>query len=293
MPELPEVENTVRSLKRLIIGSRIKRVWTDTPSLIRCGSLQNLQQIIQDKKILNIQRRAKNIIFVLEKECSLLIHLKMTGHLLIGEWHIKKIKNKTTAIPVSDGALSEKVNGYIHFIFYLDDGREVALSDMRKFAKIIFGTQKEIYNESGVYNAGEEATEIQFNAFSAILSNSPKKIKSLLMDPYKIAGIGNIYSDDILFKAKIHPLRIANTLSKKEIKVIYNAMKNILALAIRLGGTSISDYRNIEGKRGHYGDRRLVYKRDGKECFVCKSHIQRIKVGGRSARFCPSCQLLC
>ncbi len=291
MPELPEVENTVRSLNRLIIGSCIKNVWTDTPSLVRNGSFKNLKTIIKNKKIISIQRRAKNIIFILSEGYALLIHLKMTGHLLIGKWQIQRQKNKEIVIPLINSVeLKEKVNGYIHFIFYLDDGREIALSDLRKFAKVVIGKQEKIYDEKGIRSAGEEAMEIKLDAFHRILLNSSKNIKTLLMDQTKIAGIGNIYSDDILFKAKIHPLRKANSLSAKDIKSIYDATKKILSLAIRLGGSSISDYRDIRGKSGRYGEGRLVYKRDGKNCFICERPIQRIKINGRSARFCAYCQ---
>jgi len=112
----------------------------------------------------------------------------------------------------------------------------------------------------------------------------------VLLDQDLIAGIGNIYSDDILWKAKVHPLRRADSLSDKEIKDIYESTKDILNLAIALGGTSISDYRDVLGGKGGYSDKRLVYKRDGEPCKRCKTPIKRIKVGSRSARFCPKCQ---
>jgi formamidopyrimidine-DNA glycosylase len=290
MPELPEVENTVRSLNKLVVGSRIVDVWTDAPKLVRKGSFLELKKKIKGKKIIGVKRRAKNIIILLDGEHALLTHLKMTGHYLVGKWDIKKNSGKETAISASKGIMGEKVNGYIHVIFYLDDGRELALSDLRKFAKLIFGKEKDIYKEEGVGNAGTEATEIGIGEFRSIVSGSSKNIKMLLMDQEKVAGIGNIYSDDILFKAKVHPLRKASSLSEKEIKAIYAAMKEILSLAIRLGGTSISDYRNTKGEKGGYGDIRLVYRRDGKPCPVCETPIKRLKIGGRSARFCPSCQ---
>ncbi|MFA4999299.1 MAG: DNA-formamidopyrimidine glycosylase [Parcubacteria group bacterium] len=292
MPELPEVENTVRSLNKLIIGSRIKKVWTDAPKLVRRGSFEELKKGIKNRKIINVKRRAKNIILSLEGGYALLIHLKMTGHFLIGKWEIKKNDGKETAVSLLKGALSEKVNDYIHIIFYLDDGREIALSDLRKFVKLIFGKEDEIYKEKGIYDAGTEALEMKFSEFHSVVSKSHKNIKTLLMDQTKIAGIGNIYSDDILFRAKIHPLRNASSLSGGEIKKLYASIKEVLSLAIRLGGTSISDYRNVKGEKGSYGEQRLVYRRDGKPCPRCKTPIKRIKIGSRSARFCPSCQSL-
>jgi len=292
MPELPEVENTVLSLNNLIVGSRIKDVWTNTPKLVRKGSFQALKKGIIKRKIQNVKRKAKNIIILLDKDYALLVHLKMTGHFLIGKWRIQNNQGKEEAAPCKEGILSEKANGYIHFIFYLEDGRELALSDLRKFAKIIFGKKEEIYKEEGVYNVGTEALEIKISELRAIASKSSKNIKTLLMDQHKVAGIGNIYSDDILFKAKIHPLRKASSITDKEIKNLYNAIRNILSIAVKLGGTSISDFRDIKGEKGTYGERRLVYRRDGKSCFVCGTIIKRIKIGGRSARFCPSCQPL-
>ena len=290
MPELPEVENTVRSLEKLVVGSRIKEVWTDTPKLVRKGSFAALKKGINGRKITGVKRRAKNIIILLDGGYALLVHLKMTGHFLIGKWDIHKVKGKEMAVSADKGVLGEKVNGYVHFIFYLDDGRELALSDLRKFAKIVFGKEKDIYEEDGIRDAGTEALEIDISEFRSIVSKSSKNIKTLLMDQAKIAGIGNIYSDDILFKAKVHPLRRASSLSEKEIEKLYGSMKEILSLAVSLGGTSISDYRNTEGEKGGYGEIRLVYRKDGKPCPVCGTAIKRIKLGGRSARFCPVCQ---
>ena len=292
MPELPEVENTVQNLNKLIVGNYIKDVWTNAPKLVRKGSFQALKKGIIKRKIQSVERRAKNIIILLDEGYVLLVHLKMTGHFLFGKWHIQNNQGQEEAVYGGTGVLSEKVNGYIHFIFYFEDGRELALSDLRKFAKIIFGKKERVYTEEGVYNIGIDALEIKIGELRAIVSKSSKNIKTLLMDQYKIAGIGNIYSDDILFQAKIHPLCKASSLTNQEINNLYRAMRDILSLAVRLGGTSISDFRNIKGERGTYGERRLVYRRDGKPCFVCGTLIKRIKIGGRSARFCPLCQPL-
>jgi len=290
MPELPEVENTVRSLAKLVVGSRIKGVWTNAPRLVRKGSFSALEKGVRGRKITGVKRRAKNIIILLDGGFALLVHLKMTGHFLIGNWDIRKMKGQEAAVLAGDGALGEKVNGYIHFIFYLDDGRELALSDLRKFAKVVFGKEEDIYKENGIRDAGTEALEISLPEFRSVVSKSSKNIKMLLMDQTKIAGIGNIYSDDILFKAKIHPLRQASSLSEKEVEKLYGSMKDILSLAVKLGGTSISDYRNTEGEKGGYGEIRLVYRKDGKPCPVCGTLIKKMKLGGRSARFCPHCQ---
>ncbi|MCK9187263.1 MAG: DNA-formamidopyrimidine glycosylase [Candidatus Colwellbacteria bacterium] len=287
MPELPEVENTVKGLKRSVKGSVIKDVWTNTAKLIREGSFESFKKGVKNKKITGVRRRAKNIIISLENGYAILIHLKMTGHLLIGKWKIEGPKEKETAMPLGNSVLKDKVNGYIHFIFYLNDGRQLAFSDLRKFGKLVFGKEEEILKEE---NIGIEAPDISLEELRGIASKSSKKIKTLLMDQSKIAGIGNIYSDDILFKSGIHPLRKASSLSDMELKKLHRSIGDILNRAIKLGGSSISDYRDIKGEKGRYGEERLVYQRDGELCPVCSTVIEKTKVGGRTARFCPKCQ---
>ena len=287
MPELPEVENTVRGLERLIVGRRITGVWSDAPKLIKGGTFGKFEKDIKGKKIISLSRRAKNILIHLDEGYLLLIHLKMTGHLMVGHWSLPK---KGPVRPEGDGDLLDKVNGYIHVVFMLDDGRMVALSDLRKFAKVVLGKEEEVLKREKMSKIGPEATDIPLSEFKKIMSGSKKSVKMVLMDQEKIAGIGNIYSDDILWKAKVHPLRPAGSLSDAEIRSIYKAAKDILSIAIKLGGTSISDYRDVFGGKGGYGDRRLVYRRDGEPCKRCGSPIKRIKMGGRSARFCPDCQ---
>jgi formamidopyrimidine-DNA glycosylase len=291
MPELPEVENTVRGLKKAVVGSRIEDVWTDTPKLIRKGSFADLKKKIKGKKITDVSRRAKNIIISFEGGEVLLIHLKMTGHILIGEWNIVGPKNEERAEFTGKGYLSERINGYVRVIFYLDDGRQLALSDLRKFAKVVFGKKEDIMTDE-LGDIGVEALDMGIDELRKILANSSRSIKTLLMDQSKIAGIGNIYSDDILFKIGIHPLKKASSLSEKEIEKLYISIKEILSLAVKLGGTSISDYRDVKGRKGGYGERRLVYGKSGKPCSVCGTIIEKIKVGGRSASFCPKCQPL-
>ena len=290
MPELPEVESTVRGLREKIVGKTLSSLWTDTPKLIKGGSVAKMKKFIESRKIISVDRRAKNILIRLDKGGLILIHLKMTGHLMISKWDIIKEKGKEKAVTTSVGKMTDRVNGYIRVIFYFKDGTEMALSDLRKFAKVSFGAEEEVLKKEGVLSLGEEATEISFPDFKKAVSGSNRPIKLVIMDQDRVAGIGNIYSDDILWKAKVHPLRPASSLSDEELKEIYKAMREILKLAISLGGTSISDYRDIKGNPGGYGDRRLVYRRDNEPCPRCGTKIQRLKSGGRSGRFCPHCQ---
>jgi len=285
---LPEVESTVRGLERLVVGRKITDVWSDAPKLIKGGTFEKLSKEIKGRKIISLSRRAKNILIHLDENYLLLIHLKMTGHLMVGHWSLPE--KKGPVIAEEGGSLSDKVNGYIHVVFMLDDGRMIALSDLRKFAKVVLGKEEDVIKREKMAKIGPEATDITLSEFKKILSDSKKSVKMVLMDQDKIAGIGNIYSDDILWKAKIHPLRPSDSLTGEEVKKIHKAIKEILTLAVKLGGTSISDYRDVSGKKGGYADKRLVYRRDGEPCKRCGSPIKRLKIGGRSARFCSECQ---
>ena len=288
MPELPEVQTIVDDLNKKIIGRKIAGIWCDWPKTIKKPKAVNLEKEIQGLKIEKVKRRGKNILIYLSGNHLLLIHLKMTGHLLYGKWQIKNNK------PLSSRKefLSEKVNSYIHVIFYLDNGFELALSDLRKFAKVIFGSVEEIEKLGELHKIGPEPLNPRFklNDFKKIISRQKRKIKQVLMDPKIIAGIGNIYSDEILWQARVHPLRPANSLDSKELGGIYKAMKEILKKALKLRGTSTSDFRDLLGKPGSYGLKLLAYQKEGEPCLRCGAIMKRLKVGGRSSSYCPNCQ---
>ena len=294
MPELPEVQTVVDDLNKKIIGRKIIGVWFDTPKIIKKPDPKDFTRLINGAVIKEIKRRGKNILIYLTSNSRLLtanlllIHQKMTGHLLVGKW---KIKNKKIQ-PLTPSALKEKVNDYIHLIFKLDNGLMLGLSDLRKFAKVLFGLAEEIEALPDLTKLGPDSLDknFTFKKFKETISKEKRKIKQVLMDQEVIAGIGNIYSDDILWQAKIHPFKPANSLSIAELGRIYKFMKLILKKAIKLRGTSISDFRDTAGKAGGYGNVRLVYQRENELCGRCKTPIKRIKIGGRSAHFCPKCQ---
>jgi len=270
MPELPEVETTVSDLKKKVLGRAFFDVWTDTPKIIKTD-LTQFKKKIKNKKIKDVKRRGKNIIFELSDGFYLLTHLKMTGHYLYDEWD------------------DDPFNKYIRVKFTMDNKKILALSDLRKFAKIIlFKSKKDLDKE--LSKLGPEPLKITFKKFQKVLKGKRGIIKKVLHDQNIIVGVGNIYSDEILWKTKINPFRKTDSLTEKELKDIYLTTKEILKKAIKLRGTSISDYRDLEGKRGTFGNILKVYKRDGKECPRCKTIIERRKINNRSARFCPSCQ---
>lgn len=293
MPELPEVETIVRDLRKEIVGRKIENVWTDFSKIIkRPKNLEDFEREIKGKKIEKFWRRGKNIIFELSNNYSLLIHQKMTGHLLFGKWKIEDGK----WISTTPGPLKEDpMNKFLHLIFFLDNSWQLALSDLRKFAKVELWKTEELRNSKQFKELGPEPLERNFTflKFKGALQKKKKgKIKQILMDQTIIAGIGNIYSDEILWRAKIHPFKNVSKLSKIELKKIYEAMKEILPLAIKLGGESISDYRRPSGEKGFYDKARKVYRREGEKCPDCNGIVKRVKIGGRSAHFCPKCQKL-
>lgn len=294
MPELPEVETIVRSLNRTVLGRKIEDVWSDTKKIIkRPQSFWQFKKEIIGRKIESVKRRAKNILIGLSGNKTLLIHQKMTGHLLIGNWKLKDDRWR----PLLKGPLEDSVNLYIHLMFQLSGrgggGLMLALSDLRKFAKIELSDKKIIEKE--LSSLGPEPLEksFTFKKFKDCFKNKKGKIKQILMRPEIIAGIGNIYSDEILWEAKIHPLKTIQLLSEKEFEKIYLAMKKILSKAIKLKGDSMSDYRLITGEKGGYQNVQKAYRQEGMPCHRKDGGIiERIKIGGRSAHFCPICQKL-
>ena len=273
MPELPEVETTVKGLQKALNRAFIS-VWTDSEKIIKKLDFKKFKKEIKNKKINKVWRRGKNIIFELSGGYSLLIHQKLTGHLLYDRWK------------------RDKVNDYIHLKFFLDNGKVLALSDLRKFAKVELWKTEELLSSKDFRKLGPEPLDesFTFEKFKSLLINKKAKIKQILMDQDIIAGIGNIYSDEILWWAKIHPFRSGAELNGKELKDIYKYIKLVLNRAIKLKGTSVSDYRDIKGEEGQFKKLIKVYQRENEKCFRCGTEIKRVKMGGRSAHFCPFCQ---
>lgn len=290
MPELPEVQTIVSDLNRKVRGEKIVDFWTDWPKLIKLTTPQALKKRIKNLYIKKIERIGKNIIFFLSDDHALLVHQKMTGHLMVGRWVVKG----NNVRPKEKGAFQDRVNQYIHALWYLESGKMIALSDMRKFARIAFGKTEEILQIKDITMLGPDAldSKLVLEKFAEKIGGRKKSIKLTLMDPGVIAGIGNIYADDILWTAKVHPLKKANTLNKNELKAIFQATKGVLRRAVRLRGASVGDYRDTAGDRGMYGKVILAYRRTGKPCKRCKRPIQSLRVGQRSAHFCPNCQRL-
>jgi formamidopyrimidine-DNA glycosylase len=298
MPELPEVQTTVNGINATAKGRKIIDVWTSYNSVYHLNKdnikdpkfFKTFKKIIVGEKILRAERMAKNILIHLSGGHTMLIHMKMTGHVMYGKYEFNKKLN--TWKPASDGPLADPFNAFIRFVLVLDNGKHLVLSDMRRFAKVtIFETSK-LKETLHLSNIGPEPLEdsFTFKVFKERLMKKPRgKVKQVLMDPSVIAGIGNIYSDEILWRANVHPASIVSAIPEKSLKLMFNATKSTLNKGIDFGGDSMSDYRNIHGERGKFQDHHQAYRRTGKICSKkgCSGIIQRMVIGTRSAHFCP------
>ncbi len=310
MPELPEVETIVRELRKKIIGSRIVDFWSDKEKpVVQAGGVAKFKKEIKNKKILSITRRAKFVVIDIEGDKSLFIHQKISGHLMYGRWQRKsKILNpkfetnseqewiSTIPGPLKD----ERENGYIRYIWTLDNGYQLAMSDLRRFSKVILVKDKDISNLKAIRDLGPEPLEIDFKKFKGLFNPSTKlrtrkrgNIKSVLMDPFFIVGIGNIYSDEILWDSGFHPLSRVENLRGGDIKKIFLSTQKILNKAIAAKGSSVDDYRMPSGEKGRYQEMEKAYQQTGKKCSRKDGGmIKRLMVGGRSAHFCSKHQAL-
>jgi formamidopyrimidine-DNA glycosylase len=301
MPELPEVETTTRGLQKTITGLTIKDIWTDLSTkdrrqrdaIANPGYFRTFKKRVLNKKVISVERRAKNILVNLTGGLTILIHLKMTGHLLYGKY--KKVGK--TWVPVEKGPLNDPYNRFIHVVFIFSNGKHLAFSDARKFGKITLLDTKTAHESKHLSNIGPEPLEKNFNLgkLKERLARKPNgKIKAVLMDQSIVAGIGNIYSDEILWRAGVHPERKVSEVKEKELNLILKAMKETLGKGIDFGGDSMSDYRNIYGRPGKFQLHHEAYQRTGEKCLKrgCKGVIKRKVINGRSAHFCSKHQVL-
>lgn len=284
MPELPEVETIRRGLKTKILNKKIKSIKVEKPNLVR-NNLLFFKKTLKDKKIKNIDRVGKLLILDLEDEQNhLLVHLKMTGQLIYQK------KDKIIAgghnLPIVD----RLPNKYSYIILTFDDGGELFFNDMRQFGfwQILNKDEKEITKAK--YGPEPGNKNFTWQSFKKALDGRKSILKPTLLNQQIIAGIGNIYADEICFRARVLPNRKINTLSDFELKKIYQASKYIIKKAIAKKGTTFSDYRNAEGHKGSYVKYLKVFGRQKQDCFTCKNKIVKIKLGGRGTHYCTKCQ---
>ena len=286
MPELPEVQTVVNDLNEKIKGKTITGFWSDWKKIVKEPAFNIYKKEIIGRKIIKVWRLGKNIFINLSGGKTLYIHLKMTGHLLV--------KSQTSnAKLLKVNYFNEKVNQYIHNKWYLDDNMTLEFSDVRKFGKIILIDADKIKELKGIKELGIDlmSSDFKLEKFKEILSKRKSKaIGLVLMEQELLAGIGNIYRSEILFEAKISPLRLVGQIKERETEILYKAIIKILKEAIKLRGTSDSDYRDTSGAPGGFQKVLKVYRRDGQKCFGCPGEVKRLKIGGRTAFYCEKCQ---
>jgi len=287
MPELPEVQTIVNELNRKVKGRKILDMWTDWPKMIKTHEPDAFVKEIKSRKISRAHRRAKYIMMDLSGGKTLIIHQKISGHLLYGKWKVEGKK----AIPDIPGPIKEdRLNSYIRFILYLDNGWQLGLSDLRRFGKVFLGDTEKIENINEIGRLGPEPLDPKFTfaKFKELMAKRRGVVKKVLVDPFVISGIGNIYSDEILWYASIHPMRRVEKLIDPELKAIYKNIGFVLKKSILLHGDSMQDFRTLEGKFGNYQKYHRAYQLTGKKCQKKDGGIiERIRVNNRSAHFCP------
>jgi formamidopyrimidine-DNA glycosylase len=298
MPELPEVTTTVNGLNEVMKKLSIKDVWSDyfvktankrTDNIKNKKYFEKFKKELVGEKFINSERRGKNVLIHFTNNKTVLIHMKMTGHLLYGNysWNGRKWVTK-------DPLLSDSFNQFVHLIFNLSNGKSLAFSDMRKFAKVLmFETDKKESHIDLVGLGPEPLDNLSKETLERQILTKPNwDIKTVLMDQGVVAGIGNIYSDEILWTANVHPERTPKSLASKEIKDIWKATVEILKHSITMGGDSMSDYRNVYGEKGNFQNAHKVYRRTKEKCLKkgCAGTICRKIIGGRSSHFCDTHQ---
>src|SRR3989338_7968323 len=218
MPELPEVETIVRGLKKKIIGLKITDVWADWPKTLKqAGGIDGFRKQVKNKKILSVRRRAKYIVMDIEGKKTMFIHQKISGHLLYGKW---RLSGGVWGSQISGPLKEDRQNGYIRFVLMLNNGYQLVLSDLRRFGKLILVDYDKVNDLKEIRDLGPEPLEISFNKFEELFTKKKGRIKQVLMDPKFVAGIGNIYADEILWSSGLHPLSRAENLEEKDLKII-------------------------------------------------------------------------
>jgi len=274
MPELPEVETVARGLQRAVSGRRIIRVTLGETDFI--DNPREVARELPGLKIRLVERYGKFLLLRLSaenlrnrEETALLVHLGMTGRLF----------------PAAANEIHPK---HTHVVMLLEDGLELRYVDPRRFGRIAYLAGEELRQE--LLRFGSDPLEAGLEEFVARIAGRKARIKALLLDQQVLRGVGNIYADESLWRAKIHPAKLAASLDRNQGKLLFESLQKILREAIVLRGSSISDFLDAEGQPGEYQRHHQAYGREGKGCPRCRTEIRRGIVAGRSSFYCPKCQ---
>jgi len=267
MPELPEIETIRKGLEKRILGKKVRRVEINSTRMLKALSPERFKKEVEGKTFKEVIRRGKYLILALSSGKKIVVHLRMTGQLVYGD------KDRKSRIS-----------------FLLSDGRYLNINDQRHLGEIRLVESWEKF--PGIARMGIEPLVEKFtaNVFAEMLHKKKARIKPLLMNQEFLAGMGNIYAQEALFRAGIHPKRQACTLNRQEVKSLFSEIKKVLKKAIEYGGTSLISYVDAEGKRGNFHSHLLVYRRGGEPCVSCKRPLKFVRVSGRGTSFCANCQ---
>lgn len=304
MPELPEVQTVVSELNKRIVDRKIKRVAVNMAKIISVGpqTVSNIRDVsqkavnefvrlLEGRKFTSVKRRGKMLIFDVDGPLSMLVHLKMTGQFIFEDKvQHKKTGGKYKILNRKTAPLVQLPCKFTHVVFHFTDGSTLFYNDMRQFGYLRIVKDVDIDKVAEFKNYGPEPLEksFTFEVFQNSLKNRKKiPIKLALMDTKVVVGIGNIYSDEILYHARVAPDRQVDSLSIKELKAVFNQIKPVLLQGIKYKGSSVGDFVRTDGKWGSMGKHHYVYGRAKQPCLGCGTIIKSQKLGGRTSSFCP------
>ena len=275
MPEMPEVESVVALIRERIERKTIVKIDLIKTDVIKYPQAVDYVRLLENQTIKKVQRKGKYIILEMDNKILAVIHLRMTGKLLFTS------KN-------------QELDKYACVVFHLNDENKLVYADIRRLGTLEAVTKDELPRIKGLYTIGAEPLSDEFSVeyLTRILNHNKGKIKPFLLNQKYIAGLGNIYVDESLAISKIHPARVASSLTEDEIKSLYKAINKAIGEAIADGGTSFRDYRNALGEKGSHQDNLYVYNRKGKPCKFCQTAIVKTILNGRGTYYCPTCQKL-
>lgn len=283
MPEMPEVESIALGLRPVLVGKRVAKVWVGTSVIIRGPYRRHWRAFmaeLADWRIKTITRRAKRLIMATEGGPALVFQLGMTGKFLL---------------PEPEKGLAAAPPKHARLILSFRDGTDLLFVDARRFGRVwcLRDLDPEapdaVMEAAGLTPLGPEALDMDRKTFAALLQTN-RPIKALLLDQSRVAGLGNIYADESLWAACVHPARAGSSLTPAETTALLLAIKGVLRRAIRAGGTTFSDFRNVYGDMGRFRERLKVYGRQGEPCLRCGTPIGYLRAAGRGTHICPHCQ---
>ncbi len=288
MPELPEVETVCRQLDPELSGRRIESLEVLDPRWCRPTPPRKLERAVAGATIEGLGRRGKYLLLALDGKRTLVMHLRMTGNLVLVEGERKLDPSEGRRLYEAERSTSER---HLRARFRLDDGREVWFTDPRRFGEAFLIANRKLGERFA--NLGVEPLSADFthDALGAMAAGRTAPLKSFLLDQSGVAGVGNIYADEALFRARLHPLSPAGSMKAEHREALRDAVVAALEAGIDGGGASIDDYRDGRGEKGTMQDEFLVHTREGEPCLRCETAIVRIVVSGRSTYYCPNCQV--